>query len=218
MKDQLKRVVERIDAATLRERVLIFLALAAVLVFAANAAVLEPLRVQQKRLATENEQRRKELQTLQASVQQLASKAGAQDPDAINRRRQAELRAELSALNARIEQEQRRFTPPERMRSVLEEMFERNRRLALVDLRTLAPVPVGTARGGPGGTPGLYRHGIELTISGTYPELYEYLRTLERMPTQIYWGRAELAVSDYPRSTLKLTVYTVSFDRAWLIV
>ena len=44
------------------------------------------------------------------------------------------------------------------------------------------------------------------------------MNTLERLPTQIYWGRAELAVTDYPSSTLKLTVYTVSLDRAWLIV
>jgi MSHA biogenesis protein MshJ len=49
-------------------------------------------------------------------------------------------------------------------------------------------------------------------------DLYEYLRTLEHLPTQLYWGRAELASGEYPASTLKLTLYTVSFDRAWLIV
>jgi MSHA biogenesis protein MshJ len=64
----------------------------------------------------------------------------------------------------------------------------------------------------------LFRHGIELTVSGAYLDLYEYLRTLERLPAQLYWGRAELSVSEYPSITLKLTLYTVSFDRAWLTV
>jgi MSHA biogenesis protein MshJ len=65
---------------------------------------------------------------------------------------------------------------------------------------------------------GLYRHGIELTVSGSYVDLYDYLRSLESSPTQLYWGRADLAVTEYPSNTLKLTVYTVSLDRTWLIV
>jgi MSHA biogenesis protein MshJ len=218
VKAALKHAVERLDAATLRERVLVFIAAASVLLFTAHAAFIAPLRAQQARLAAQSEQQQKELRSLQASLQKLALQAAGQDPDAANRARQAQLRAELKELNGRIEQEQRRFTAPERMRAVLEEMLERNRRLALVDLRTLAPVPIGAAKAGPGGTPGLYRHGIELTVSGTYPELYDYLRALEHLPTQLYWGRAELVVAAYPTSTLKLTVYTVSFDRAWLIV
>jgi MSHA biogenesis protein MshJ len=45
------------------------------------------------------------------------------------------------------------------------------------------------------------------------------LRKLEKqLPTQLYWGRADLAVAEYPSVTLKLTIYTVSFDRAWLVV
>jgi hypothetical protein len=44
------------------------------------------------------------------------------------------------------------------------------------------------------------------------------LRSLERLPTQLYWHQAELSVDKYPVVILKLTAYTVSFDRAWLIV
>ena len=64
----------------------------------------------------------------------------------------------------------------------------------------------------------MFRHGLEITISGSYLDLYEYLSALERLPTQLYWGRAELSAGDFPETTLKLTVYTVSFDKAWLIV
>ena len=59
MKELIKRYAERIDAATLRERVLIFLGLTLVLVFLANAALLEPLRANQKRLAGETAQRQR---------------------------------------------------------------------------------------------------------------------------------------------------------------
>jgi MSHA biogenesis protein MshJ len=104
------------------------------------------------------------------------------------------------------------------MRGVLQEMLERNNRLALLDLTTLPVVAVVPSRAGTGPTSGMYRHGIELTVSGTYGDLYEYLRALERLPSQLYWARAELAVKEHPLLTLKLTIHTVSFDRAWLIV
>ena len=214
MRALLKRVVERIDRASLRERVLVFLALTAALVLIVNVTLIEPLRANQRRLAAETAQGEKELQMVQAKIVRMVQDA-AVDPNAGNRARLAALRAELKELDARAVQEQSRFTPPERMRAVLDEMLQRNKGLALVDFSSLPVTAIGNNASGGGA---LYRHGIEFTVTGTYVELYEYLRALERMPTQLYWRRAELAVSEHPAVTLKLTVYTVSFDRAWLIV
>lgn len=212
MKVLIAKYMQRIDAASLRERVLIFLAFVLVVVFIANATLLEPLRVKQKRLAAENTQRQQELQKLVAEFQKLA-RVGQEDPDAANRKRVASLRQELEQLSARIAKEQRRFTPPDQMRMLLEDMLQRNKRLTIVELKTLPVLALGGAN-----VSGLYRHGIELTVSGSYVDLYDYLRSLESSPTQLYWGRADLAVTEYPSNTLKLTVYTVSLDRTWLIV
>ena len=211
----LKRYAERIDAASLRERVAIFLALTLVLAYVAYATLLQPLRAAQRRSATETAQQQKELQTTQAEVQRLALSAQV-DPDAGTRARRATILEQLAEADSRIGKEQRRFTPPERMRGMLQDMLQRNRSVAIVDLRSLPVTPIGAEK--PGNPGELYRHGLELTLSGSYVELYEYLRALERLPTQLYWRRLELAVTDHPLMTLKLTVYTVSFDRAWLIV
>jgi MSHA biogenesis protein MshJ len=217
LKAFLKRYADRIDNATLRERALMFVGFAFVLVFLLNAILIDPLRARQKALAAESEKLQQELVSLQAGLQGML-KGGSQDIDSANRARQAAAREALARANAKIVQEQRRFTPSDKMREVLAEMLERNRRVALVDLKTLPVAPLAIAAAGSGGNPGLFRHGIELTVSGSYADLYEYLRTLERLPTQLYWGNAELAVAQYPSVTLKLTLYTVSFDRAWLIV
>lgn len=218
MKALLARYAERIDSASLRERVMIFLAATLVLVFVVNAQLLEPLRAKQKRLGAETAQGEQELRTVQAELRRLVQ-ASEGDPDAANRRAQAQLRERIAALNARIAQEQKRFTTPERMRGVLAEILERNKGLRLVSLRNLEAAPLQAARApGQASPQGLYRHGIELAIEGSYLDLHAYLRALEQSPTQLYWGKAELAVGEHPLATLKLTVYTVSFDRAWLIV
>jgi MSHA biogenesis protein MshJ len=211
-----RHYAERIDAATLRQRLLVFLAAAAVLLLLGNALLLQPQRAKQKRLAAETAQYQKNLAALQAQVGRMVGAEGA-DQDAGLRKRQAVLRAELSQLNSRIAGEERRFTAPERMRAVLEEMLARNKKLTLVDLRTLPVVPIAPQQA-PGVPAGMFRHGMELTVRGTYEELYEYLRMLEDLPSQLYWARAELSVTQHPLLTLKVTVHTISFDRAWLVV
>ena len=215
MRAQIRRLAERIDGATLHERVGVFVAAALVIIFIAYNGWLAPLQARQKKAAAENVQRQAELSALQAELQRLARGAEL-DINAEIRGRQGALRAEIAQLNARLLQEQRRFTPPERMRAMLSDMLERHRGLALLDLRTLPPAPV--REGEAARAPGVYRHGIEMTLSGRYHEFYDYLQALERMPSQLYWGRVELATGEYPAATLKITVYTLSFEKAWLIV
>jgi len=210
----LARYAERLDAASLRERVLVFGAAALLVVFLFDAALLGPERAKQRRIQAQFDEHQKQLAVLKSTLQDLALKG---DPDAASRSRHAALRAEAQALNARIVHEQRRFTPPERMRAVLEEMLKAHQQLSLLDLKTLPATALSKEAAG-SSSAGLYRHGIELVVSGRYLDLYEYLRALENLPSQLYWGRAELLVSDYPTATLKLVVYTVSFDSAWLIV
>ena len=215
MKALLKRYAERIDNASLRERVLIFLATALVLIFVVNAALIKPLRDAQRRLNSNIAQNERELRTIQGEVQRLARARDA-DPDARNRERAAVLRAELALLDGKIAAEQRRFTTPERMRELLEEMLEREKRLRLIDLKTLPVTDMAATQGQAGRR--VFRHGVELTLAGSYLDLYAYLAALEGLKTQLYWGRAEMSVAEYPVATLKLTVYTLSFDQAWLVV
>lgn len=210
MKSVLARQLERVDAASLRERVLVFLAMTMVLVLIVNLAMIDPLRTRQRQLATETSQRQSELTTIQTEMRRLAAIDGA-DPNAAMNTRAMTLRSELAALDSRIMAEQQRFTAPERVREVLDEMLQRNKRLSLVELKTL---PVSVIDGGKR----VFRHGVELTVTGTYAELFDYLVTLERLPTQLYWGKAELEVVNHPVSRLRLVIYTVSLDKAWLVV
>jgi len=215
VRDLLRQYAERIDNASLRERLLLFLAAALILLFVFNAALIKPLRDEQRRLSAGVARNEQELRTIQGEVQRLVRARDA-DPDARNRERAAVLRAELAELDARIADEQRRFTTPQRMRDVLEEMLQREKRLRLIGLKTLPVTDMAASQGQAGRR--VFRHGIELTLAGNYLDLHAYLSALEGLPTQLYWGRAEMSVAEYPVANLKLTVYTLSFDQAWLVV
>ena len=226
----------KMEAASLRERVLIFAAAATVLIALLNAALVEPEFVKQRRLSREVAQRQDDIRTMQEQLQKMAIARQA-DPDRASRRRLETLRQQIAEVDAKLSEEQRKFAPPERISALLEEMLSRNRRLQLVDMRTLPAAALGgageaentaakpaaatPAAGKPAASPvggPIYRHGVEIAVTGSYLDLLAYLRDLEKLPNQMYWGKLDLSVAAYPQVTLKLSVYTLSLDLAWLIV
>lgn len=231
MKGLWQQYASKMEAASLRERVLVFAAAALVLIALLNAALIEPEFAKQRRLSREVALRQGEIRVMQEQLQKMALARQA-DPDQVNRRQIEALRAQIADVEAKLTEEQRKFAPPERVGALLEEMLSRNRRLQLVDMRTLpvaalgqgagkpapaAPAPAGKPPPAPAGGP-IYRHGVEITVAGSYLDLLAYLRELEGLPNQMYWGKLDLAVAAYPQVTLKLSVYTLSLDLAWLVV
>jgi type II secretory pathway component PulM len=143
MKALLFRVADRIDQASLRERVLIFAAMATLVFAVADLLLVEPQVAQQKRLTRELAQRRSEAASMQEQMARLVASRSA-SPERSNRERLERARNEIAALERRITEEQSRFTRPEQMRAVLEEMLSRNRNVALVEIRTLDSAAAGT--------------------------------------------------------------------------
>jgi len=215
VKALLRRYAERIDALSLRERVLIFIAAALVLIAFVHLGFIAPLMEKDKRLSRDVARKQAELGVVQAQLQAMA-RSGEMRPDDANRTKLEGLRHRLAQLDARIDGAASRFTSPQRMREVLQQILVRNPRLHLIGLKSL---PVERfANSGAGAPRPIYRHALELTVSGAYLDLYAYLRQLESLPTRLYWGKADLAAGDYPKVVLKLTVYTLSFDPSWMSV
>jgi MSHA biogenesis protein MshJ len=59
---------------------------------------------------------------------------------------------------------------------------------------------------------------VEITVAGSYADLTLYLDALEKLSWQMYWGKAEMRVEEYPRVTLTITLYTLSMEKTWLSV
>jgi MSHA biogenesis protein MshJ len=64
--------------------------------------------------------------------------------------------------------------------------------------------------------PALYRHGVELTVEGSYADLLAYLHVLEAMPQRVLWGGVQMKVEQHPKVVMTLRLYTLSMDRGWL--
>lgn len=56
----------------------------------------------------------------------------------------------------------------------------------------------------------IYKHGVEITVKGKYPQLVLYMERLQKFPKRVFWSEAKIAVSPYPVSALRIVIYTLS--------
>lgn len=231
LKEQIGKLVAKVDGMSLRERALIFFAAAFLVVSLIDAMFLSPLRVKQKNLSTQVVQQQEKMKEIQAQLANLlqAKQADATSPQ---RERIRLLRQQIADGKSFLQDKRDKLVPPERMAALLEQVLGKNRNLQLVALETL-PVglfielspeeKVSAAGGASGQAEGgldwlMFKHGVKITVRGSYADLMQYLKELEHLPSQMYWGEASLNVVEYPESELTLTVYTLSLDKIWLQV
>jgi len=212
------------NARSLRERALMAAGGVAVVVVLLEMLALNPLAAQHKRLSAQLTEARNAIKAGEAVI--AAGRAQA-DPDEVKRRYRDELRKQIAEIDGKLQGLQKQLVPPDQVAKLLEGVLTRERGLALVSLRKLPVQRYQTAGGGaPAGskkaeTPNgrsIYQHSFEITVEGSYADLYGYLAKLEALPWQLFWARVALDAGTYPRLKLTLTVHTLSLNKVWLVV
>jgi MSHA biogenesis protein MshJ len=240
MKQRLIELGNKIDALSLRERVMVFAAVAAAIVFVANTLVFEPMLARQKALRAQISLERNNAMAIDAELVGLVQ-AHTLDPDAADRARLDAAIAEAAQLGAALRSTQRGLVAPDKMVALLESLLKGRGGLRLLSLKTLPvsglnegafnadsasePAPAAPGLKAPAKAEPrpaakapelLYRHGVELTLQGAYPDMLDYMAALEAMPSQLFWAKVKLEAEDYPRARLTLVLYTLSLDQKWI--
>jgi len=220
---QIDKIVAKVDGFSLRERALIFFAAAALVVAMVNALFLDPLLEKQKKVSAEVVQQQEKMKQVQAQIAALlqARQADANSP---LRERIRVLREQIAEGNTYLQGRRDKLVPPEKMAQLLEQVLNRNGRLQLVALTTLPvsllvePSDEAAAARMTDAEKQIYKHGVKITVRGSYADLMRYLEALEKLPTQMFWGVAKMDVVQHPVVELTLTLYTLSLDKIWLQV
>lgn len=218
------KLAGRFDAMQRRERLMVFAGSVFAVALLGYQFLVEPQLLRHSALV-------KQLNGLRQSQVQFALKLA--DAEKRTREPSEQGRKELEDTRrhiVRIEQEhqavQSRLVAPDAMATLLEGMLRKNRGLSLVALTTL---PAGAVAEKPAAegkkteevtapASGLYKHGVRITVRGSYADLLEFLVEMENLPQKMYWGRVALAAEKYPVSVMQVTVYTLSLDKSWLVI
>lgn len=194
MNAELKRAFARVDAMTMRERVLLFLCVLAVLGALTYVLSVMPLATAQRQRAAQIDQGSAQMEALrdQAQVGILEGR----------RSRAAQLNAEIASLQGEIDVLEGEVTAlsdsagkTASLPAMLKRVVKRTDKVALV--RVVSSSSEGGAAQPPGVT-GVAGNGLDITLAGRYLDLMEYLAALEAAMPQAHWSSLRLTAETAP--------------------
>lgn len=127
---------ERYDALSLRERLMVFGAIAAGLVYVVYFAWMEPIFTKQKVLQTKISQMQNNVAGIDREIESTV-RAYSEDPDAAARQRVAKLQVQVEQQGEALRNAQKELVAPERMAQLIESILKSHRGLRLQSFKTL---------------------------------------------------------------------------------
>lgn len=220
---RVRPLIERVDALTLRERVIIFGAGVALVYIAWQTLVMDPLAGR----ARSAEQRLVQVRQQMTAIDELGT-AASQDPTVRAALRNEALAQRLAALDGELGAAAKGYVAPERMTELLRALLAEQHGLKLVSLANL-PVeslsqPLSQPLGAKAEAPladddrGPFLHPVEIVVEGDYASVVAYLRAVESLPWRIQWRKLELTAREYPVNRVRLVIGALSLSRDWLSV
>jgi len=209
--------IERLDALTLRERVIIFGAGVALVYIAWQTLLMEPLASRAKAA----EQRLVDVRRQLTMIDEAGS-ASVNDPTVAAALRNRALAERIHSLDKELNSVAQGYIAPQHMNELLRELLAEQRGLKLVSLKNL-PVESLASTAKPdapiaAGDRGPFLHPVEMVVEGDYASVVAYLRSLEALPWHIHWRSLELSARDYPVNRVRLVIGALSLSRDWMSV
>ena len=212
VRTRLAPLQDKVDALTLRERLLVLITALVLIVALWQSLLMQPLAkraIQTRAELTELEDRITVAnRSLEDQVLQLAGGSGEQ------RSRVASLRKRIDEINATLGNHASELIDPAEMARVLESVLKKQSRLTLVRIRNSDPELLSASEDASEVT--FYRHGLEIEVEGSYIACLEYLNAIEELPWRLYWQVLEIDVIDYPLNRIRIEVSTLSLDEEWI--
>jgi MSHA biogenesis protein MshJ len=216
---RLSMVAARLDALSVRERAIIFLAGVTLIGLAWQTLLMGPLTIRERAAELRLGDARRKLD----DVEKLGSAANAAaDPLLAALSRNQALQNRLTALDAELRSAAQGYVGPERMTDLLRRILADQHGLTLV---SLANLPVESLARIPGATDaavanrkdiGPFLHPVELVVDGDYASLVAYLRALESLPWRIQWQRLELRAGSAAQSRVRIKIGALSLSHDWM--
>jgi hypothetical protein len=196
---------------TLRERIIMFIALIVCTFLITYFWVLDPAWIQQSKVDVR----------LQKSVQE--EKVLNNEIDVITRRLQQDPLEEVNnniafsegillQLDEQLDDKLVKFIHAQQMPIALTKVLSKSPGVKISGLKSLPVKVFNTSKevAQPETQNRFYQHTLEINLQGNYNAIYQYLLNVEAIKEKFYWYSLDYKVSDYPLAEVTIRIYTLS--------
>ena len=127
------------------------------------------------------------------------------------------LNEKIDSVKTKLSERTLNLVQPEEMASVLKDIIDSTKNLKIQSLSKLATTPLSTTNENESqDMVQLYRHSMEVFLTGNYTATHEFLNRLETMEKKVAFDQFEYKVRRYPVAEIRLTVSTLSLNKEWI--
>lgn len=218
MKLNLRQLDKKFATLSRRERWIIALIAAALLVAVLQLLVVDVLSQKQQKRKQELEQLNTQMERMQQDIKILtfALQVG---PDREERQRIIDLELDINRVRTRLMGELGKLVAAEQVPNLMKEMLALERKVRLVSLKNLPVeklVEQKHSKNQIRGRSGLYKHSFEMVVRGRYLDVYQFLMKVQNASWQFFWDEMDYKVNNFPLAEVKFVVSTLSTNEAWI--
>ncbi len=229
--------MDRYEGFTQRERLLLVISLLVVAYILFSFFVFGPLDSEQNKYEKQLQQLNQQEKQMKSELQ-LFTRLLDTDPDKAKKQQVRALEAKMEKIESSLTRLSVGLIPAEELPRLLKRVLQKTQKVTLESVKTLPVTELSltgevvketdrdeltksTNEEGASErdsepeveTAGVYKHSVELMLTGSYFDIKRYVEALEALPWRLYWDSLEYSVATYPKARVELRVYTLSTDK-----
>lgn len=199
-----------------RERLMMALALAMVILLGGWQLLVTPYLAQKKAVDNRISSLSEDIQASEEQRRTLEREV-AQDPNEPLRKRRTQLNQRLERYSNELDELTTGLISPTEMVALLKQMLAEHEGISLVSVSHQPAEPVALEESSDGdGRSGLFSHPVSVTVEGSFHELLDYLDDLEALDERLGWRSMDYQVGDWPEARVQIRLHTLSLHEEWL--
>lgn len=219
MNTQIKALEEKYNVRTLRERVMIAIAVFSIIYFFWY-------NVLYSYFLASNEEVTKSLQNIKSQISQIESQIDnistivGRDPTSALILQSKTLKSENEILNQKIRDYVKNMVPPTDMDEMLNDIIQKTSGMTVLSIENLAVTPLFETKNininGKDAEFQVFNHGIKIQLQGVYFDTLRFLKALEEQKLNVIWDSFSYEVIKYPNAKITLELNTLSLEKGWI--
>lgn len=169
----------------------------------------------QEQLATERQIQRQQQQQISIFEQELAAVRArlAGDPKAELKSRRGQLQERLDRLEAQLNAEANYISASDN-KALLRALLDSASGIKVQSAQALPPERV--YQDAQDDTTAIYKHRLQLSVTGDFFAVRNYLNRLEQLDWNFYWQKLDYRVKQAPQAEVTIEIYTLSLERDYV--
>ncbi len=216
MKRWLLQRRSQFDALTQRERLLISISCAAVLLLFWQFLMFAPQHAHREALNLQMGALQQKLNFQTQEVTALTRTIGG-EKSGVKIRQLTELKKQSAQLYQTMSKLEVDLVPADELLTVLKDVLHQSSKLTIRRIESLSPEDLKFSSAGLPGTiekSGVLKHTVVLSLEGDYFGLLRYLQDLEQLSWLLRWDSLSYTVTEYPRGNIELKISTLTVEES----